>query len=972
MPGTPLVPRRGALPPTRTSFVGREKELTAVTELLLRPGIRVLTLTGAPGIGKTRLAIEAARAVAGRFRAGAAFVDLSTVSDPALVLPAVAQSLSILDVPGQNLLNTLQDALTEQQLLLVLDNFEQVISASRDVAGLLDGCAHLTVLVTSRASLHVAGEHEFPVPPITLPAEREEWRSADLIAVPAVALFIDRARSVRPDFTLTPENATAVADLCCRLDGLPLAIELAAARVKLLTPAMILQRLLSNMDLLARQAPDVPARHQTLRGAIRWSHDLLGPAAQAMFRRLAVFRGGATLEAVETVAGATAETGTDVLDPIASLVDNSLLLHDPQPDGESRFRMLDTIREFADDQLSTSSERQEIRARHAQYYGTLAQTAEPALTGPDQATWLERLEREHDNFRAALGYVAESGPPETGLALAATLGRFWERHGYSAEALTWLSLFLDRAPHAPPHLRAKALNVAGNLARSRGEYGVAVERYERALALRREAQDPRGIAIALNNLGVTAKDQGDYARARDFLEESLTIKRQAGEQRGIAVTLNNLGLTAKAQGDLAAAARYFDESFDLFQELGDHWGQALIVNNMGTLACAMGEYERALALHKTSLAGRRAMKEKWGVAECLEGLARVAEATGASLEAVRLLGAADRLRQNYGFPLPPDERPLLDGLTAALRAALGEDAFQSGWAAGREWTPDEALEAGLAFAPPAPPPVTPRAAPVRIHLLGRFRIVVDGQPASDTVWGRPQALNVFQYLLLHRHRYVSAEELVEVFWPEAPSVQATSLYTALSRTRRALRDLSLASQVRLTKERAGYRLLVAPEVWFDVEAFTQGLLRSAASEDGAAISALRQTLTLYEDDLLTGLPDAQWCLQDREALRRKWVEATLSLAALLEGERKADEAIAAYAQTLEREPFLEEAHRGLMRCYAHVGRRDLALRQYHLCQELLARELDVAPEDETVALHEAVSRDQAIPLVAAARGPASD
>jgi len=971
VPGTPLVSRRGALPPARTSFVGREKEITAVTELLLRPGVRVVTLTGAPGIGKTRLAIEAGRAVEGRFRQGAAFVDLSTVSDPALVPPAIAQSLGILDAPGQNLLDTLRDALTQQHLLLILDNFEQVITASRDVAGLLDRCAHLTVLVTSRAPLHVAGEHEFPVPPVALPPEREELRPGDLVAVAAVALFVERARSVRPDFALTPENAAAVADLCRRLDGLPLAIELAAARVKLLTPAMILQRLLSNMDLLARPAPDVPVRHQTLRGAIRWSHDLLGPAAQAAFRRLAVFRGGATLEAVESVAGAPAGAGTDVLDPIASLVDNSLLLHDPQPDGESRFRMLETIREFADDRLNASAERHEVGARHAEYYSTLAQTAEPALTGPEQAAWLERLEREHDNFRAALRHIAEYGPPEAGLALAAALGRFWERHGYSPEALTWLSLFLDRASHASPHLRAKALNVSGNLARSCGEYAAAVERYERALALRREAQDLRGVAIALNNLGVTAKDQGDYARAREFLEESLTLKRQAGEQRGIAVTLNNLGLTAKAQGDLAAAARYFDESFDLFQELGDNWGQALIVNNMGTLACAMGEYERALALHKTSLAGRRAMKEKWGVAECLEGLARVAEARGAPFDAARLLGAADRLRQSYGFPVPPDERPLLDRQVIALRAVLGEEGFQSGWAAGRSWTPDEALEAGLALSLPAEPPAAPRAARVHIHLLGRFRIVVDGQPTSDVVWGRPQALNVFQYLLLQRHRYVSAEELVAVFWPEAPSVQATSLYTALSRIRRALRDLSLAAQITLTKERAGYRLLVAPEVWFDVEAFTKGLSRSAAGADGAAIPALRQTLTLYEDDLLSGLPDAQWCLQDREALRRKWVDATLHLAALLEIHEQADEAIAAYTRVLEREPFLEEAHRGLMRCYSYVGRRDLALRQYHLCEDLLARELDVAPEEETVALREAVSQNRTIPLPAAARGPAS-
>lgn len=964
MPGPRLVSRRGVLPSARTSFVGREKEVAAVTELLLSPGIRVLTLTGAPGIGKTRLAVEASRAAAGRFRHGAAFVDLSPVADAALVTPAVAQGLGIRDVPGQSLLDTLRDALTDQHLLLVLDNFEQVIAASHDVGALLDGTTRLTLLVTSRAPLHVAGEHEFPVPPIALPPEQTERRLETLMSVPAVALFLERARAVRPDFALTSENAAAVADLCRRLDGLPLAIELAAARVKLLTPAGILQRLLSSLDLLARRAPDVPRRHQALREAIRWSHDLLGPAAQQAFRRLAVFHGGATLDAVEMVVGGEAGSGAPVLDPLASLVDNSLLLHDPQPDGESRFRMLDTIREFAREQLEASSEGGAVRARHAQYYSALAQTAEKALAGPEQATWLERLEREHDNFRAALHYAAESGEPQAGLALAAALGRFWERHGYSAEALSWLALFLDRAAQAPPQHRANALNVAGNLARSRGEYPAAVQRYEQALALRREAQDPRGIAIALNNLGVAAKDQGDYARARRFLEDSLAIKRRAGEQRGIAVTLNNLGLTAKAQGDFPAAARYFDESFDLFQQLGDNWGQALIVNNMGTLACATGEYERALALHKTSLAGRRAMKEKWGVAECLEGLARVAEATGAPADAARLLGAADRLRQIYGFPLPPDERPQLDRQMDALRAAVGAEGVQAAWDAGRSWTPDEAIEAGLALSPSPAPPSIPQTARIRIHLLGRFRIVVDGRPSHDDVWGRPQALTVFQYLLLHRRRFVSAEELVEVFWPGAPSVQATSLYTALSRIRRALRELSVAAEIRLTKERAGYRVLVAPEVWLDVEAFTRELLRGAARENGVAIPALRQTLALYEDDLLAGTSDAGWCLDDREALRRRWVETALSLGARLEAYGNADEAIEVYRQVLEREPLLEAAHRGLMRCYAHIGRRDLALRQYQICADVLARELDVTPEDETVALQEALSRDQPVVPVA--------
>ncbi|MDQ7848982.1 MAG: tetratricopeptide repeat protein, partial [Armatimonadota bacterium] len=577
-----MAKRSGVLPSPRSSLIGRAAETDAVTEILLRPEVRVVTLTGAPGIGKTRLALEVAGRLAGRFSGGVAFIDLSAVTDPVAVGAAIAQSLGIREVSSQPLVDTLRDAIAEQRLLLVLDNFEQVLPAAPVVAELLDGCPSLTVLLTSRAPLRIRGEQEFPVPPLPLPEERSAAEPRALREVASVALFVERARAVRPDFTLTSANAAAVADICVRLDGLPLAIELAAARVKLLTPAGILRRLRSSLDLLSRQSPDVPPRHRTLRQAIRWSYDLLEGGEQVLLRRLAAFSGGAALDAVEAVCRAETDPAGSVLDALGSLVENSLLLHDPQPDGESRFRMLETVREFAQEELEASGEGPALWERHAAHFAQLAQAAEPALAGPDQAVWLERLEREHDNFRVALAWSAEAGRAETGLTIAIALGRFWERHGYSGEGLSWLQRFLAMAPLAPAALRATALNIAGNLARSRGDYGLAVSSYEHTLALRREAQDARGIAVALNNLGVVAKDQGDYVRARAFLEESLAIKRREGDRRGVAVTLSNLGLTAKAQGDLAAAAAFFSESLGLFQGLGDTWGQALCLNNMGT------------------------------------------------------------------------------------------------------------------------------------------------------------------------------------------------------------------------------------------------------------------------------------------------------------------------------------------------------------------------------------------------------
>ncbi len=948
------------LPPPRTSFIGRAAETEALAEILLRPKARAVTLTGAPGIGKTRLALEVAGSLAGRFSSGTAFVDLSAVTDPAAVGAAIAQALGVREVSAQPLLETLRNAIAGQRLLLVLDNFEQVLPAAPVVAVLLDGCPSLTVLLTSRAPLRITGEQEFPVPPLALPERRSAAKPQALSEVASVALFVERARAVRPEFTLTSANAAAVADICIRLDGIPLAIELAAARVKLLTPLGILRRLRSSLDLLSRQSPDVPPRHRTLRQAIRWSYELLQASEQVLLRRLAVFSGGATLDAVETVCREETDPAGGVLDGLASLVDNSLLLQDPQPDGESRFRMLETIREFAREELEASAEGPALWERHAAYFAQLAQTAEPALVGPDQAVWLDRLEREHDNFRAALAWAAEADRAEIGLTIAAALGRFWERHGYSGEGLSWLQRLLPHAPQVPAALRATALNIAGNLARSRGDYALAVSCYEETLALRRGAQDARGIAIALNNLGVAAKDQGDYVRARALFEESLAIKRREGERRGVAVTLSNLGLTAKAQGDMAAAASFFSESLGLFQGIGDTWGQALCLNNMGTLAFASGDVERALALHKTSLTGRRAMKEKWGVAECLEGLAGVAEAMGDPEGAVCLLAAADRLRQVHGFPLPPDERAPLQRQVAALRIALGEDAFRVAWATGQAWNLEEALDAGLALQLPSAPPAH-SAARVRIHLLGPFRLVVDGHPVPETVWGRPAALTLFQYLLVNRHRYVSAGELVEAFWPQAPSVETTAVYTTISRVRRALRSLSLPGQLELTREHAGYRLRLGQEVMLDVDIFMQALQRCGRSGDDAEVAALAEALALYEDDLLAA-SDAVWFLQDREALRRRWTQACLRLAGLLEGRGRTDEAIAVYVQTLSREPLLEAAHRGLIRCYAHTGRRDLALRQYRLCVEVLARELDVAPEEETQKLYEAVSEGRRVPL----------
>jgi len=951
-----------SLPARAGQLIGREAETREVGGLLRRTDVRLVTLTGPPGIGKTRVALEVAAALADTLDR-VAFVDLWTVTDPAEVVPTIAQTLGVKRTRHRLLLDTLITALRGRRWLLLLDNFEQVAPAAAQVAVLLERCPDLKILTTSRARLRLSWEHEVPVPPLALP---DLQRVADPVAIaasPAAALFLQRARAVSPDFQLTADNTQSVAQICHRLDGLPLAIELAAARVKLLSPQSMLQRLRHRLSLLTGGGRDLPVRHQTVRAAVAWSYALLEPWVQTVFRRLAVFVGGCTLEAAEGVC-ADSEGGEGVFDALAALVDNSLLRQEPQPGGEIWLWMLETIHDYALEQLTATPEMEAILRRHALYYLAVAEKAEPALAGPEQSEWLEWLEREHDNLRSALRWARQSGETAAGLRLAGALAQFWERHGYMREGRAWLDALLAEDGEASAAVRAKALNVNGNLARVEGDYGVAVARYRESLALRQASGDLRGIAVALNNLGVAAKDQGDYAAARAHLEESLSLKRDLGDRRSIAVTLNNLGLTANGQRDHAAARTYLEESLEHFRELGDKWGIALALNNLGSTAVLEGDYEQAAALHRSSLALRRGLKDKWGVAEGLEGLAKVSAARGDPRRAAELFGAAEALRDQFGFPLPPDEHADYDRVVGSVRATLGEAGFETAWAAGSALSPEQALDEALVPDAPAGPPAPAAHPALEVRLLGHFRFVVAGQEIPDAHWGRPQAIAILQYLLVHRHRYVSADELVEVFWPEAGRVEATALYTALSRIRKGLERLPGSTAVRLTRARVGYRLQLPAGTLVDVEAFSEGirLFRGRAIEDSEkAVGPLREVLSLYGGDLLADAVYGDWAAEEREALRLQYVEATHLLGRLHESAGRWDEAIRLYTETLQREPSFEAAHRGLMRCYALTGRRDLALKQYQTCRRMLLDEIDAAPSEETEDLHRAIRQGEPVP-----------
>jgi predicted ATPase/class 3 adenylate cyclase len=636
------------LPLPLTSFVGREHELAAVTEVLRTH--RLVTLTGPAGTGKTRLALQVAAAVLDEFADGVFVAALAPLSDPALVLSTIAQTLGVREAAGRPLLESLKDYLREKQLLLLLDNFEQVLAAAPLVSDLLASCRDLTVLVTSREVLHLAGEYDFPVPPLRLPEVTHLLTPERLSQYEAVRLFIARALAVKPDFAVTNENAPAVADICHRLDGLPLAIELAAARSRLFPPQALRTRLEHRLPLLTGGGRDLPARQQTLRNAIAWSYDLLDAAEQALFRRLAVFVGGCTVKAAEAVCLAGGDPALDIVDGLDALVSKSLLRPDEESAGEEpRVGMLETIREYALEQLELSGEAERVRGLQAAYYLAVAEQAELELHGPEQVAWVARLEREHDNFRAALAWAldrGERGAPtpraergqggpggageagEVALRLAGALWWFWQMHGDLTEGRRWLEGLVHQRRAAPTARWANGLAKAGYMAWAQGDHGVARAHVEESLAVLRELGDRRGIALALFVLGGVVWAQGDYARARSLGEENLALCRELGDTWHTALALNGLGTMARDQGDYMLARARCEESLALFRELRDTQGVAWSLYGLGEVARDQGDDALARSLLEESLALFRELGDTWGIAWSLHDLGEVAAVRG--------------------------------------------------------------------------------------------------------------------------------------------------------------------------------------------------------------------------------------------------------------------------------------------------------------------------------------------------------
>ncbi len=716
------------LPTPLSSFIGRQWEIQEVRRLLGET--RLLTLTGPGGCGKTRLVLQAAEAVLDDFEDGVFFVGLSPIVDPALVIPAISQVLSLREAVDEPPIEALKAYLRDRRVLLLLDNFEQVVDAAPLLVELLMVAPRVKTLVTSRTRLHVSGEHELPVPPLAPPDTGSTFE--ELRANPAVSLFAERARAAKPDFVLTAENVPLVAEICARLDGLPLAIELAAARTRRFMLQAIQKRFPSRLDLGSDGPCDAPWRQQTLRCTISWSHDLLRPDEQRLFRRLAVFSGACPEDAAMEVYNLSGDEALHV-DGLDSLIENNLLRQTSGVNDERRFEMLETIREYALECLESSGEQGAALSAHADYFLRLAETADPEFDGPRQTYWLDRLELEHDNFRAVLRWCKEQGEIVTGLRLSTSLMSLWQLRDHQVEGRRWLETFMTDDCEVPPGLRAKALvwqgllllrysgeftgaeplfdralalyreiddlskacetlQAQGDLALKQGDVPTALDRFTQSLDVAQQAGDNYLAARAYMKMASGAQEDEDYDTAQHYWEGALETAREAGHEVSIALALTGLGEVARYKRDLERAQCYYQQSLELGQRIDSEWCIAMSLHNLGYIACYRVDHERAIGLFSKSLSLHEKRQTKKGIAECLAGLAYTATSQRQVERSARLCGAAEALLGSIGTRLDPLERAEYEQTLGILRSKLTDERFEALVAEGGAMSLEQAIE----------------------------------------------------------------------------------------------------------------------------------------------------------------------------------------------------------------------------------------------------------------------------------------
>ena len=762
-----------SLPVPRTSMVGRELEAGEVSALLLQRDVSLVTVTGPGGVGKTRLAIKVADSLVDSFRDGTCFVSLGPIHNHDLVIPTIAHSLGLRDDGNGIIESRLHDRLRDFEILLVLDNLEQIVDAGPGLVDLLRACPGVKLLVTSRAVLRLSVEYVYPLSGLGVPADARSLPINELLRIDAVRLFVERVKAINPGFELTQSDAAIVIDICRQLDGLPLALELAAPRLRMLSPKALHARLSQRLMLLTGGYRDQPQRHRTIRDAIEWSVQLLSRPEQAVFRRLAVFAGPFTIGAAEAVVAGDdheqAEDGVEIYESLGSLVDQSLLERLPSVDGEPTFGMLQTIRDFGLEQLRSSEDSDEVSIRHARYFLASAETAARHLTGPDQARWLNDIELVLDDHREAMSFVGNSSEAEMHLRLATALWRFGYTRGHLSEARAWLQGALKHY-REPTQLRAEALNAEGLLASLQGDTRAAIPAHEEAMELSRTLGDRRGIAVALNGLGDASAVDGHLDAAYEHYQAALHIFREIGDTRGTAGALTNLGNLHWDKRELDQAVMLHEEALPLYEAIDDRRGIAWSVTNLGTLAVEQRNHAAGAPYLKDALALYRELSDPSGIVTALEGIAEIASAvTNPAVEAT-LYAAAHAVRERIGTPVAVSSREQYEDEIGRTRQLLG-DSFERVWAVGKAMTIDEAIVIALDFldSPSSRGPDTSAPATASPHGLSRrevevVRLVAAGRTnaeISDLLSISPRTVtthlsNVFNKLDLSNRSAVAA------------------------------------------------------------------------------------------------------------------------------------------------------------------------------------------------------------------------
>ncbi len=933
------------LPVHLTPFVGRDRELLEL--LVLIDSIRLLTLTGAGGSGKTRLAGELAARCSQKFTR-VAWVDLAPLTDADLLAEQVGAALHAPERADASALRMLIGAVGNEPVLLVLDNCEHLVDACAALAeALLRGCPRLTVLATSREALGVASETAWLVPPM---GESE-----------AMQLFLDRARAALPSFSLTDRNGPAVHEICRRLDGIPLAIELAAARVRVLPAEQIAARLDDAFRLLSSGSRTALPRHRTLRATMEWSFGLLTPREQALLRRLGVFAGSFTLDAAEAVCAGGVLEVEDILDGVAALVDKSLVVMETSG-GQARYRLLETVRQYGLDRLNDAGERETTEGHFAHHFLSIIEDAEPNLVGgANKPGLVPALLAEHDNIRAAAMWAgADASRQEVALRFAAVLFWFWYAVGQFRENRQIVDRALSHAQPTSPELRGRALLSSGLTALAQGDYALSTEHLRTSLALLREAGDVRNIGTAMAKLGAARLLSGDVDEAIRLLDDAIDFARPHGTAyMGGVFARFWRGWTAYSLGEYDAAYEFFMPNIAMAREHNQPTTLAHTLSALSRIEFARGNVEEACRLVTDGLELEVAIEDAWGVALALDVTALVAAHRNRFEDAARLAAGTEAHRERLAMALPGPAPAERDQLIARLRAELG-DRFNAIYAEGRALTTAEVVRMALAeaarhtteFRISLPAAVAPpkNAHRLRVTALGPLQVFVDGTLVEASAWGSARPRELLVYLLAHPEGR-SKEQVGLAFWPEASAAQLrNSFHVTLHRLRRALGG---AEWVTLEQER--YRVDPALVEEFDVVLFEREVIAARASlkrgEAGAA-ALLERAVARFRGDFLDGEPAGDWHLEHRDRLQRLYVDALMDLGGHLLIDDRAEKAIDVYRRVLTRDPLHEDAALALMRAHASLGERAQALRVYKRLAESLRSELDAEPGAAVVRLSE--------------------